>query len=457
MTTDLDSLRSSLSGSVTAPADDGWDAARMAWNLAVDQRPAAVVHAEDAADVRATVDFARDAGVRVAPQGTGHGAFPLGPLDGALLLKTSRMTGVQIDPEARRARAEAGALWGDVVAAAGEHGLVALHGSSPDTGVVGYTLGGGIGWLARKHGLACNRVRAMELVTADGAQRRVDADNEPELFWALRGAGGSFGAVTAIEFDLFELSKIYAGALFWPAAASSEIMHAYREWAADAPEELTSIIRLLRLPPLPEVPEPLRDTPVIDLGFAYAGDPADGEELIRPLRELAPAMIDTCATVPATELRSLHGDPEQPVPGLGDHALLGELPPEAIDALIAVAGHESGSPLLGVELRHVGGALKRAAPDSGALATVDAEYLLYGVGVPMSPELASAIPERLRAVVEAVGPWATGKSYLNFGDTPGGAAASAFDDETFARLRAIKRDYDPSDLFRSNHPIPPAA
>ncbi len=326
----------------------------------------------------------------------------------------------------------------------------------PDTGVVGYTLGGGIGWLARRHGLACNRVRAVELVTADGEARRVDADADPDLFWALRGGGGSFGAVTAIEFDLFELPEIYAGALFWPAAASTEILQAYREWAHDAPEELTSIIRLLRLPPLPEVPEPLRDTPVIDLGFAYAGDPAAGEELIRPLRELAPTMIDTCGTVSATELGSLHGDPEQPVPGLGNHTLLRELTPETVDALIDVAGHESGSPLLAVELRQLGGALGRADEGSGALAALDGDYVLYGVGVPMTPELGKAVPERLRAVIEAVGPWTTGGSYLNFGDAPGEDTARAFDADTYARLRGVKRDYDPGDMFRSNHPVPPA-
>ncbi|HEY6779914.1 MAG TPA: FAD-binding oxidoreductase [Thermoleophilaceae bacterium] len=453
---DLQPLRTALAGTLTTAADSAWDTARQAWNLAVDQQPAAVVHAVSAADVTATVNVARELGLPVAVQGSGHGAAPLGPLDGTLLLRTGRMDGLRIDPAARVARAEAGALWGPVAIGAGEHGLAALAGSSIDVGVVGYTLGGGIGWLARSHGLACNRVRAIELVTADGESRRVDHEGEPELFWALRGGGGSFGAVTAVEFELVELPEVYAGALFWPAAASAEVLHAYREWARAVPEQLTSIIRLLRLPPLPEVPEPLRDTPVIDLGFAYAGDPAEGEQLIRPLRELAPTLIDTCGAMPAAELRGLHGDPEQPVPGIGNHTMIADLSADAVDALLGVAGHESGSPLLGVELRQLGGALARAEDGHGALATLEGEYALYGVGVPMTPGLAQAIPERLEAVVETMAPWSTGGSYLNFGDAPGQDTGTAFDAETYARLRAVKRSFDPDDLFRSNHPIPAA-
>src|SRR5215467_7640256 len=194
----LEALRAAVTGDVFVPGEDGYDQARQAWNLAVDERPAVVVTAGSAADVVHAVRFARAQGMRIAPQGTGHGAEPLEPLEGAMLLRTSRMRSVQIDPAARTARAEAGALWQDVTVPAGEHGLAALAGSSPNVGVTGYTLGGGLGWLARRYGLAANSVTAAELVTPDGHLVHADADHQPDLFWAVRGGGGSVGVVTAL-------------------------------------------------------------------------------------------------------------------------------------------------------------------------------------------------------------------------------------------------------------------
>ena len=221
----------SVSGPVLAPGDDGWDAGRQAWNVLADQRPAGVVFAESAQDVVACVNFARQNGLRVAPQGTGHAATALEPLEDTLLLKTVRMGQVSVDAAACTARAEAGALWGELAVAAGEHGLAGLAGSSPDVGVVGYSLGGGIGWLTRKYGLAANSIVAAEVVTADGELVRADADHHADLFWALRGGGGSFGVVTALELELKPVPEIYAGSLMWPAEHASEVLHAYREWA----------------------------------------------------------------------------------------------------------------------------------------------------------------------------------------------------------------------------------
>jgi len=445
-----------ISPELTIPTDDGWDEARRAWNLAVDQHPTAVTHATRPEDVAAAVSYARERGLRVTVQATGHAASAMGPLDDTLLVRTNRMGGARIDADDRVARVEAGALWGDVVERAGEHGLVALHGSSIDTGAVGYTLGGGIGWLARLHGLACNHVRAIELVTADGELGRVDHEHEPDLFWALRGGGGSFGIVTAMELELFELREVYAGVLFWPAEAGGEVLHAYREWARGVPEEVTSIIRYLRLPPLPEVPEQLRDRPVIDLGLAFTGGAAEGEELVRPLREASPPMIDTFGTMPAPDLRRLHGDPEQPVPGLTHHTLVRELTPEAADAFIGVAGPDSGSPLTGVELRQLGGALARREPGQGALATLDGEYALGAVGSLMDPARGPAIQAHLDAVVEAMAPWASERTYSNFEGRPDSDPATAFDADTYARLRAVKAQVDPDDLFAANLTIAPA-
>ena len=437
------------------PEEEGFDAARAAWNLAVDQRPAAVAFADDADDVATAVRLAAERGLRVAVQGTGHAAAPMGDLDGTLLLKTMRMSGFSVDPGSRRARVEAGTLWADVAVAAGEHGLVALHGSSPDVGVVGFSLGGGLGWLSRRHGLACNRVVAAEVVTADGERRRANHDEEPDLFWALRGGGGSFAAVTALEFELLPLTEVYAGWLVWDAGAGSDVVHAFREWSEEAPREITTSLRFLHLPPFPDVPEPLRDRPVIAFDGAYAGPEADGSELVRPLREVAPLVMDTFATIPAPQLVRLHGDPEQPVPGIGDGFQLRELTPEAADAFLELGGPGSGSPLLMLELRQLGGALAEAPEGAGALASLRDQYTLYGVGMVMGEGMAEAIGGHLARVREAMAPWSAGV-YLNFCERRGGAAPDAFDEETYGRLREIKSRYDANDLFRSNHPVEPA-
>ena len=243
---------------VVLPHDPRWNEARVAWNLAVDQQPAAVALPESAADVMAVVRWARSRGLRVAPQGTGHNAAAMGSLAHTVLVKTERMRGVEIDAERRIARVEAGVLWAEVSEAAAEHGLAALAGSSPDVGVVGYSLGGGISWLARRYGLAANSVTAVELVNADGELVRADADNESELFWALRGGGGSFGVVTALEFQLYPIAEVYAGVLFFPIERGKEVLHAWRNWLEDVPDEVTSVGRFLQFPPIPDIPEPLR-------------------------------------------------------------------------------------------------------------------------------------------------------------------------------------------------------
>ena len=271
---DLSSLRTRMAVSVNEEAD--WDTARMGWNLVHDQRPLAVVFPETAEDVAAAVEFAREQGVRITAQATGHFAATLAPLDGVILVNTGRMRALEIDPDARRARIGAGVQWQDVDAAATEHGLAGLAGSAPDVGVVGYTLGGGLGWLGRKHGLAANSVVGAEVVTADGPIRRIDRDTEPDLFWAIRGGGGSFGIVTALEFELYPVRELYAGDLFFPIERAAEVLHAWREWVATVPDELTSVGRVLHLPPIPQVPEPFRGKSFGMVEAAFIGDEADG-------------------------------------------------------------------------------------------------------------------------------------------------------------------------------------
>ena len=230
-----DLLRQAVSGEVIAQGEAGWDAASQAWNLTADQRPPLVVLAQSAADVAATVRFAAASGMRVAPQSTGHGATSMGDLAGTVLLKTSRLTAVAVDPATRTATVDAGALWNDVVAPAAEHGLVGLHGLSAAVGVAGYVLGGGIGWLTRRHGFASTHVRAFEAIGADGVARRVDATSDPELFWALRGGGGRPVVVTSFELELFELDEAFAGALMWPMESAETVVGAWREWIATVP------------------------------------------------------------------------------------------------------------------------------------------------------------------------------------------------------------------------------
>jgi UDP-N-acetylenolpyruvoylglucosamine reductase len=442
--------RSGFRGAAVAPGDERWDAARQAFNVLVDQRPALIAFPADEHDVAAAVRFARENGLRVAPQRTGHNAGPLGALDDTILLKTDALQGVAIDAARKVARVGAATRWADVVPQASELGLAALHGSTPDVSVVGYSLGGGLGWYGRKLGLAANSVVAVELVTADGRLRRVDQEHEPELFWALRGGGGSFGVVTSIEFRLYPLAHVYAGAFFFPWERSAEVLHAWREWTETAPDEITSVGRILRFPPLPDVPEPLRGRSFALVEAVYLGDEADGAALLRPLRELGPALA-TFASVPPAGISTLHMDPRHPVPHCADHRLLGPLPAEAIDALVAVAGPESGSPLVSVEVRHTGGALARVAPHHGALAALPGSFALFAVGAPNDAAPEAAVEARLELVTEALAPYDVGR-YLNFALRQT-AAERFFPDGAHRRLQAVKAQYDPEDRFRANHPI----
>ena len=438
---------------VVLPHDPHWDEARVAWNLAVDQQPAAVALPESAADVMAVVRWARSRGLRVAPQGTGHNAAAMGSLAHTVLVKTERMRGVEIDAEKRIARVEAGVVWAEVSEAAAEHGLAALAGSSPDVGVVGYSLGGGISWLARRYGLAANSVTAVELVSADGELARTDADNESDLSWALRGGGGSFGVVTALEFQLYPISQVYAGALFFPLERGKEVLRAWRNWLEDVPDEVTSVGRFLQFPPIPAIPEPLRGGSFVVVEATSLLDEAATTELLRPLRELGPAM-DTFATIPIERLSSLHMDPEHPVPGAADGMLLRDFPEEAIDAIVAAAGVGSGSPLISVEVRHLGGALGRMQPGHGALATMEAGFALFSVGMAMTPELGAAVRAHIEIVQAALASWDAGRDYLNFTERRE-RGERLFGSTTYRRLQTVKGKVDPEDVFRSNHPVRP--
>jgi hypothetical protein len=335
---------------------------------------------------------------------------PLGSLANTVLVRTAGLGGVKIDADAGSARVGAGALWVELVPKASELGLAALHGSSPFIGIAGYTLGGGVSFYHRKHGLACNQVTAIELVTAGGEQIRVDAENEPDLFWALRGGGGSFGVVTSVEFDLLRLPEIFAGALLFPAEQANEVLQGWREWTDGMPEEMTSVGRLMNFPPIPEVPEPVRGKSFAVLEVIYCGDAADGEELVAPLRELGSGGMDTIQAQPPAGIAELHMDPPSPVPYTSESLLTHDLPASAIDSLVEAVGPGSGSQLASVELRHGAGALSRAPQGAGALAALPGSFISFAVG--FVPVVEAMAPTRAW-----LGPYKAASSHTTLGDT----------------------------------------
>jgi hypothetical protein len=448
------SLAGLCDGAVHLPGDAAYESARLPWNVAVDQRPAAVAVPSSVAEVQQIVRAAADAGLRVAPQTTGHNAGPLVAqgLDDVVLLRTERMRQVTIDPVRRIGRAEAGAVWLDATEPAADHGLAALHGSSPDVGIAGYTLGGGIGWYARKLGLACNSVTAVEIVTADGEHVRADATENRELFWALRGGGGSFGVVTALEFRLHPIETAYAGMLVWDRDHAERVLRRWADWAPEAPESVTTSLRFLNLPPLPDIPEPLRGRSVVAIDGAVLDCDAEAGSILSLLRGLGPE-IDTFARVPARTLPRLHMDPEGPTPAVSDAALLGELNDAAIDTLLGEIGPGSTTSLLSTELRQLGGALGRAPEGHGALGRIDAAYGLFAVAVAATPEMAMQGQLDAHQVTAALEPWSTGRSYLNFAENAVDPR-TGYEESAWMQLKGIRSAYDPDDRFVGNHRVP---
>src|SRR5215204_2407439 len=296
----------SIRGRVATASDSDWDEARQAWNLAADQRPAAVAMVESADDVAKVIGFARDNGLRVTGQGTGHGAMAMGSLEDTILIKTGRMRSVEI--EANTARVEAGAVAEDVAERAIQQDMCSMPGTSPNVGVIGYTLGGGLSWLGRKYGWACNRVSSIELVTADGEPRTVDAATDPDLFWALRGGGGGFAIVTALHVDLLPVAEAYAGGILFSPELTADGLRAYRDWSAQAPEEVGSMVRMLNLPPIPDIPEEIRGKKWFAVTVVSIGSEEEGRERVAPLLEIGEPVMSTLAQIPATGLTRIAMD-----------------------------------------------------------------------------------------------------------------------------------------------------
>jgi FAD/FMN-containing dehydrogenase len=437
-----------IRGDVVLPGDQTWDAARHAWNLSVDQRPVAVVYPESADDVSDAVGLAAAHGLRIAFNGGGHNAGPIDWDRDTILLRTERMRGIEVDAAERRARVEAGVLAKALAVAAGEHGLAYLAGTAADVGVLGYALGGGLSWMVRRFGLACNTIVAADVVTADGRRRRVDRVSDPDLFWAIRGGSGNVAAVTAIELELVPVTEIYAGALFWPIERAAEILHAWREWIQAVPVECESLGRMLQLPDAPFLPDPVRGRSFVLVEVAFLGTAAAGEALVRPLRDLGPAM-DTVAMMPPSELSVVNMDPDFPLPYSGEGILLDDLPPAAIDAVVEAF---VGSALLHWEARHLGGAAAVPSPDHGLLDTIDQPFVTFTFGLAPDADALAAVDHSVVRVLGSLAPWDSGRRYLNFAESAMDPR-SIFGDAGYERLRRIKAAYDPDGVFLANHAV----
>lgn len=438
---------------VHLPGDPGYDVARQAWNLAADQRPAAVAIPTTVDQVVSVVRAATAAGLRVAPQSTGHGASPLAEQDLAdvVVVRLSTLTGVSVDPTTRTASVVGGTLWQDVVAAAAPYGLTALHGSAGDVSVAGYALSGGLSFYGRQHGVCANSIRSVEVVTASGELVRADADAHPELFWGLRGGGGNLGVVVGLEIDLLPYADVYAGMLLWDRERAPEVVRAWAAWTREAPESATTALRVMSFPPLPELPPFLsgRDLVIVD-GAILEGD-ARADEILAPLRALAPEM-DTFGRIPTSALLQVHMDPPAPTPSVGDHSVLGELTDEAVDAFLAQVGPGTATGLMFAELRHLGGAFARPVEGGGALSHVRGTYALLAVAVAPFPEAAAAGRAAAGGVIAAMAPWSQATMVPTFAENRTDTRAF-YDDEDWARLAALRASVDPAGVLVANHRV----
>ncbi len=442
--------------SISRPGEAAYDAATEVFNLSAPARPAAAVTARSIEDIRLALDFAAGSGLGVRTHTTGHAAAGTRPVDGGVLIRTELAGAVEVDAARRIARIPAGTRWGAVADATAPHGLTAPHGSAETVGVVGYLLRGGMSFYGRKVGLAVNSVRAIELVTAGGDEVRVDADHDPELFWAMRGGGGGLGVVTAIEVALFPVAKVITGGAYWPAEHAERLLNIWLKWTDDAPREATTSVRVLNLPPLPELPPALAGKPVFSVDGAVRSPTADvteaeriADDLLAPLRAVAEPVMDTWALTEPHAVLHAHMDPSDPVPFVGDHLLLGELGEDGATELLRVLGPGSGSPLIVGGLRQLGGAFAEPDPAGGALSHLEARYSYAGSGVPFGPVTPDALFDHCTTVREALAPWDTGRTVPGFVEDvrrPQGH----LDADRVAAVDAVRVRVDPDGVFRND-------
>jgi FAD/FMN-containing dehydrogenase len=455
----IEELREGVRGTVVTPADPEYDAARATWNGMIDRRPALVVRCAGVDDVVAAVAFARSQGLEIAVRGGGHSLPGFSTTDGGLVIDLSPMRAVQVDADARRATAEGGATWADLDGATQAFGLAVTGGLVSSTGVGGFTLGGGIGWLMRKHGLASDNLVGATVVTADGRIVHVSETEQPDLLWGLRGGGGNFGVVTSLEFRLQAIGPdVLGGPIFYPGAETKSVLQAWRAFTATCPDDLTTLVSLGSAPPIPPVPAEWHGRKVATLVTCYAGVASEGSDLVAPLRTLggvAP-VVDLLGTLPYLVLQSLVD------PGWGPGArnyftsvYLRELSDSAID-MLAAAHQAAPSPFSEIHIHQMGGAVARVGPDASAFGSREAPFLLNVVGRWTEAGDDEANLAWARGLRDAMGPVSTGASYVNFLGLGDDRARSSYDEPRFKRLAQLKRTWDPSNAFHLNQNIPPA-
>lgn len=436
---------------VHLPGDPGYDAARVPWNVAVDQRPAAVAIPRTVEEVQDVVRAAAATGLRIAPQSTGHGAAALGEgsLEDVVLVRMSALTGVTIDPAAETARVLGGTLWRDVVGAAAQHGRAVLHGSAPDVAVAGFVLGGGLSFYGRRHGVAANAVTAIEVVTADGALVRATPDQDRDLLWALRGGGGNFGVVVAIEVGLLPYADVFAGMLLWDRERAVDVVPAWVAWTRTAPESATTSLRVMSFPPIPELPPFLSGRDVVVIDGAVLESDERAAELLAPLRALEPE-VDTFGRIPASAVLDMHMDPPEPSPAVADHAVLGDLDAAGVQAFLDQVGPGTRSGLTFAELRHLGGAFARPDAAGGALSHLPGSYALFCVAMAPTPQAAVAGRAAAFSVVRALSGWARPSLVPTFTETTVDTSRF-YDGDDWAALCRLRDVVDPGRLFVANH------
>jgi len=426
---------SKVDGPVWTKDSDGYDEARLGFQRLNPHRPAYIVGVTSAQDVQIAMRFARENGLKVAVKAMGHGH--LNPLDGGVLITTDGLSDVVVDPDRKTAWIEAGASWKQVIEAAAPHGLAPLSGSVPNLGAVPYTLGGGLGLMARQYGYAADHVRRIEVVTPDGVLR--NAEEDPDLFWALRGGVGNFGIVTRLEVDLFPVTTLYGGSLYYDLTANPAALETWREWTLAVPDNVTSAVAVLAFPDIPQVPAPLRGKHVAQLQLSILDG---GEELIRALREIGEPLVDTVGELPYTESAKIFAEPDRPDAFSSRNVLLSELDPRAL-ATVAKAVRCI------VGIRHLGGALAKAPELPNVLGHRDAQYSVTVLSIGDRDETALH-----RTILDPFGDQVIGR-LLNFSSATLSEAdlRAAFDEGDYDHLWELRARYDADELLQPNHPL----
>ncbi|WP_433293710.1 FAD-binding oxidoreductase [Actinoplanes sp. CA-030573] len=451
----LGELAQALRGDLIRPSDPGYDEARSIWNAAHDKRPALIVRCQGVADVLKAVEFARSEGLPLAVRGGGHSIPGFSTVDDGLVLDLSPMKGIRVDPEGRTVTAQAGCLWSDVDAETQAFGLAVTGGIISTTGISGFALGGGIGWLVRRAGLTCDNLIAADIVTADGQYLHTSEDERPELLWALRGGGGNFGVVTSLQFRLYEVGPtVFSGLVFYAGEHAERVLRGFRTATAGAPDELTALVNMTTAPPAPFLPEEIHGKPIVAVGGMWAGRIEDGDAATRPLRELAPVVTDLFGPMPYTAMQGLL-DPLYPR-GMWNYFRSAFF--DDLDRAAAPLVREFGrlpNPLTEIHVHHLGGAMGRVPADATAFATRDQEFILNVVARSTDADGYPAAVAWARGATDALGPDAP--TYVNFtGEGGADRVRAAYPKDTYERLVAVKDRYDPANLFRLNQNISPS-